>query len=189
MVFDLGANIGTFALYVLSRHSDARVYSVEPAAETFEVLLRNRDLNSACRWEVIRGAVWPVNGNASLKHGGTSTGNRVTVGEGDECVPALTLASLLAQSGQRRIDLMKMDIEGAEGDILPVAAEVLRNVDNLAVEIHNDRIDERNVASVLEASFPYRYRIGPRKSTKPLVLAAHVRLDLQPYRMGIATSS
>src|SRR5439155_4714215 len=37
VVFDLGANIGTFALYVLSRHSDARVYSVEPAAETFDV--------------------------------------------------------------------------------------------------------------------------------------------------------
>ncbi len=45
-VFDAGANIGLFSLYVLGRWPDARVYAFEPAPEVYQALERNLALHA-----------------------------------------------------------------------------------------------------------------------------------------------
>ncbi|MFJ4622037.1 FkbM family methyltransferase [Streptomyces sp. NPDC088812] len=41
VVFDVGANIGMFALFMSERFPDARVFSFEPVPQTFEALCKN----------------------------------------------------------------------------------------------------------------------------------------------------
>ena len=40
-VFDIGANIGLFSMYVKKNHPDAQIYAVEPAPKAFECLSLN----------------------------------------------------------------------------------------------------------------------------------------------------
>lgn len=53
-------------------------------------------------------------------------------------VPSFTLESLLSQNGIKRIDLLKMDIEGAELDVFNLAKDsTLINVEQITVEFHD----------------------------------------------------
>jgi FkbM family methyltransferase len=179
-VLDLGANIGCFGLYVLSRRPRARVISVEPSLSTFAVLETNRDLHGSGDWKVVQAAVWREEGEVALVYASASTGHRVGA-EGDETVPAVTLGRLIDLVGSVSVDLLKLDIEGAEAVVLHEASSVLARVERLVVEIHSDRIDEEGVAGVLAEAFQHRYRIPGRHSHKPLVLATRTPVDLPRY--------
>jgi len=56
-----------------------------------------------------------------------------------ERVQTTTLPRLMADHGLDRIDLLKMDCEGAEWDILPAAEDVLPRVRQICMEFHCDR--------------------------------------------------
>lgn len=180
VVLDLGANIGTFAIFVLANFPAARVLSLEPAADTYAMLESNRAMNRRFDWQCVHGALWAEAGTLSLQHSKASTGNRVTSEGGDENIPAITLPEVINQVGGW-VDLAKMDIEGAEDGVLQVAADSLAAIASLAIEIHNDRINERQVAKVLYGHYKFCYLISGRASQKPLVLATNRARSLPVY--------
>ncbi len=57
------------------------------------------------------------------------------VGEG--MVKAITIAEILDQSGADRIDILKLDIEGAEKEVFSNDTDWLEKVDLMIIELHD----------------------------------------------------
>ena len=95
-------------------------------------------------------------------------------------VPALSLSTLLREHVKSDVDLLKVDIEGAEEAVLCEDPALLRSVGAVTAEIHPDRCNQRRVLDVLQDAYEYVYAVQGRRSSKPLVLAA--RCPRQPPR-------
>lgn len=138
VALDVGANAGAYAL-VLGRwvSPGGRVYAFEPASETFEGLAAHVRLNGLESTVVpVRAAAAAHTGTAIFSVDGFSGANRLADGEGER-VETVTIDDFCAREGIRP-SFIKIDVEGAELDVLRGARETIRAADNLAlfVEMH-----------------------------------------------------
>lgn len=137
VVVDVGANIGIFSVFALTRHPEVRVHAFEPVPENLAVLRGNlapfRD-----RVTIHETAVAEQDGEVSFgveptgRYGGigVETAEQITV-------PTRAIAGLLRDVLDRegRIDVLKMDVEGLERDLLAaVPADVATRIGRVAVE-------------------------------------------------------
>jgi FkbM family methyltransferase len=175
-VIDLGANIGSFALRVFLFSAQARVASVEAAPDTFNVLATNRSLNPFFDWHLFNNGIWRHDEPLTLMRRGISVGHRVIEnGEGD-IVQGITLHSLLDQLKWDAVDLIKMDIEGGEEAVVPVALDIFRKTRYLIIEVHTDRINAEPVMEALHSVYSYIQQLNDRTSNKPVYIMAHTPL-------------
>ena len=129
-VVDVGANIGFYTL-LMSRlvGERGRVIAFEPMPLGIERLRRNLRLNDASNVDVIEQAASAQPGSASFFLGPrehTSISSlRPIEGAATVAVTCTTLDTVLAE--HPRIDFLKMDVEGAEPDVLAGAGRTLRN--------------------------------------------------------------
>lgn len=142
---DIGANVGLFTEWVLDRFgSDTKVISVEPnskACESFSymhsgkenVILEKLAVTSTDN-DVIKLLVNPENTLISSVEG---TGDGYS---DSEEIGTISLLSLLEKHGLSEVDLLKVDVEGAEYDIFSVVSpEDLRRFKHMLIEFHNNR--------------------------------------------------
>jgi FkbM family methyltransferase len=138
-IVDCGANIGVSSLYFASIYPTARIYSVEADPESFAILKSNAMeeprifpihgcIVATPEDTALFNAVGPAWGRSLASHGATSGGIEV---------PAITLDVLLEQSEISRVDLLKMDIEGAEREVLAKGG-YLDKVQHIIAELHGD---------------------------------------------------
>jgi FkbM family methyltransferase len=125
-VLDLGANVGLFGLYALSRWPGAVVRSFEPDPANVAVLRRVIDANRLeDRWAMAEVAVSNQIDEMSFEVGLYSESRLVADGEpaGDrlaagECPKTIKVHAVDLFAEDHDVDLMKMDIEGGEWAIL-----------------------------------------------------------------------
>lgn len=130
---DIGANVGLYALKgarLVGRHG--RVIAMEPGASARAQLEANLALNNFSWVDVIAKAAADVNGRATLHHVALGDDpqafslieNLSARGRG-EIVETVRLDSLVESLGLERLDLIKIDVEGAEAMVLRGAGETL----------------------------------------------------------------
>jgi FkbM family methyltransferase len=142
IALDVGANVGAYALlFGRWMGPGGRVYAFEPAPDAFDGLSRHVALNG------LGGVVTPVraaaagaSGTATLRVDGISGANRLSDGGGGGSidVEAVTIDDFCAREGIRP-SVIKIDVEGAELEVLRGARETIRaGGDDLAlfVEMH-----------------------------------------------------
>ncbi|MBK7862233.1 MAG: FkbM family methyltransferase [Archangiaceae bacterium] len=142
-VFDCGANIGLFSLWLSSRHRDVKLFAFEPVPETFAALQRNVPQATLCCC-----ALGDRAGTADFTYDRfvSSTATMVTPPALDPAAlaadlgvstlaaraiqavrrlarrrvrcPVRTLAEVMAEHRVERIDLLKVDVEGSEARVL-----------------------------------------------------------------------
>jgi FkbM family methyltransferase len=124
-VIDIGANVGTFTLH--AARAGAHVYAFEPNPDCFARLQSNiRENGVESLVTLFQQAVSDTSGDGQMvvATGGTTGG---TVTRGSEVsrgrVRITTLDEVVAPSPTDTIDLLKMDIEGAEVDALKGASD------------------------------------------------------------------
>lgn len=136
VIVDCGANIGITALYFARRYPKARIICVEPDPENFEILERNVAGQQSI--EPVRAAVVGSSGPVHLTRSRAAYGNSVQAnaspGETVE-VSGLTISDICSKKDIERIDLLKVDIEGAEKNVF-AAATFLNKVHFVAIELH-----------------------------------------------------
>lgn len=179
LVLDAGANIGLFSARVFQVRPAASVCSVEADPSTFEVLKRNSQENLRYRWCPLHFALWDMDGLACFEKARSSTGGRVSE-MGEVRVPAITLQRLIWENAHGWIDLLKMDIEGAEEAVLTAGQAVLQQVGCAIVELHPTRCRAESVIAILTANFDHLYVVPGRKSAKPLLVATRRKVPLPP---------
>jgi len=117
VVCDVGANIGWYTLLAAKLMRGAGwVYAFEPAVEEFERLQRNLALNGLANVVLQQAALSDSSDEVWLtatRDGGT-TRLAIYAGEAARLVPCTTLDSFVRERRLNRLDLVKVDIEGAE---------------------------------------------------------------------------
>ncbi len=129
-VFDVGANIG--ALTVLAAHKcpKGKVYAFEPTPQLLKYLHQNIRLNDfAKRVEVYQQAVSDSVGNCSFSISSQSEVNHLDWQqdrtEKSITVPAITIDSFCKKMGIAQINILKIDVEGAEPLVFSGAKKML----------------------------------------------------------------
>jgi FkbM family methyltransferase len=141
---DVGANIGDFSLLAASVTGSAgKVLAFEPEATNCYWIKRNIELNGYKNIEVFQLALSDRDGEASLYLGDRCDYHSLLKGQPERqagiiAVKIRTLDSFLEELGQDRVDMIKVDVEGAELEVLRGARETLRRNPDivLLLELH-----------------------------------------------------
>jgi FkbM family methyltransferase len=132
VVFDLGANIGQFTLLAAKRVAPGgAVHAFEPAPSEHAKLRANVALNGFAHVVASAVAVCDQKGEVQLHTAGSGLGIYNSLGKplwGESgvtvAVPSTTLDDYVREAGVHRLDLIKMDVEGAELAVLRGGAAV-----------------------------------------------------------------
>jgi FkbM family methyltransferase len=137
-IVDLGANIGLSAIYLANRFPSARILAIEVERENYELLVRNAQPYPQIT--PIHKAVWHTGGAVRITNPEAQPWSfRVeqTTSDDPDGIEAISINDLLADFGISTIDLVKMDIEGAELEVLSTGTSPwLERTRVLAVELH-----------------------------------------------------
>ena len=131
--FDIGANIGYFSLLFASLSPQGRVHSFEPVPLNYHILSVNKLLNGFSNLTVNPEAVGDSEGNVGFVISADSaysslvdTGRKHVAQQ--TTVMMTTLDSYCDLHSIKRLDVLKVDVEGAEERVLVGARGILQNV-------------------------------------------------------------
>ena len=159
-ILDCGANVGLASLYYKRRYPSARITAYEADPAIFAMLDANLRVNGADDVERIHAAVWTRTGDVSFRCEGSDSGMidalpGAVQGEATS-VPGIRLRDALAAAP---VDLLKLDIEGAEGAVLDDCEPALIQVRAIVMDLHELDPDSRQAPQVLDrltrAGFQY----------------------------------
>jgi FkbM family methyltransferase len=129
VVFDVGAHVGVWSLLAARRNPAARIHAFEPAAAAFDQLSGHVSLNRASRVVVNRVAIGAENAERAFFAATANTGaSSFYLRSSDQIetrVPVVTLDAYVARERIERVDLIKVDVEGAEALVFKGASRLL----------------------------------------------------------------
>jgi len=152
-IVDVGAHVGSAALYFRHAYPQARIVAFEPNPASFELLARNAANED--RLEIHPLAIGAEDGEAMLFAGRHSSmqasllPNEENAAEGVR-VQVRAMASVLRELGVERISVLKVDTEGMELPILRALGPTLHEIDVVHLEYHSEA-DRRAIDDLLGA--------------------------------------
>jgi FkbM family methyltransferase len=143
VIIDGGAHLGTAALYFKSRYKNATITCVEPHPETAKLLAHNLHQNRLDNISTITAALAKEVGERPFYFDETPDRWYSTAGfiakswnhtqhSQKSVVPTIPLASLITGP----INLLKLDIEGAEEEVIAAARQKLPLIRHAIIECH-----------------------------------------------------
>ena len=152
IAFDLGANHGFFTM-LLARYCRV-VVAVEASAPNVAVLERHLGINGVRNCKILHAAAGKENGLSFFAEGPNHATGRVSA-EGGMEVNLVSLEELVKRFGPASV--IKMDVEGAEFEVLEGGADYLRERrPKLFVSTHSDNIREDCVRLLRSLDFSVR---------------------------------
>lgn len=159
LILDCGANIGLSIIYFKYLYPDAKIIGFEPDPIIFNALTLNTGAFELDNVTLYQKAVWSSETTAVFAPDGTVGGRLVDDGSTNSTIEVQTVR--LRDWLETPVDMLKIDIEGAEYEVLSDCQDSLDNVDNLFVEYHG-KLDEpqclHEILVILERA-GFRYHI------------------------------
>jgi FkbM family methyltransferase len=136
LIVDCGANIGLSCLYFKQIFPKAKIYAFEADPKIFNRLQSNLHSNGFHEGIVLhQAAVWVNEVGISFSAEGADGGSVIHSGGGHVItVPSIRLRDLLVKE---HVDLLKLDIEGAEEMVLEDCDGAFSSVDKVFFEYHS----------------------------------------------------
>ncbi|NLY03161.1 MAG: FkbM family methyltransferase [Rhodopirellula sp.] len=172
---DVGAFIGRYTLaYARAVGPSGRVVAAEPLPANHRLLTRNVELNRYANVTCVPYALGSETRDVQLMYD-AETSTASTVGQLPRAVvvPQVTLDDLFETLGIRNVDLLKIDVEGAELDVLAGSARTLAASPavEIIVEIHGHRQPE-TPCPVYQWLVARGYRVAPLRDGERLFYRA-----------------
>lgn len=173
LVLDVGANIGTFAIWVLSQQKNAIVTSIEANPNTYKILEKNiQSTSEGTTWNAMWAAAGREGETVYISNSGSPLSHRV-LSKGEISVSTISLGEIInkicSEAKTEMIDLMKIDIEGSEEDFICAEPMALKRVKEMVIELHPDSCDTEKVKLDLNEIYSDIKEIEGRLSSKPLL--------------------
>jgi FkbM family methyltransferase len=160
-IIDAGANIGSATVYLKSVFPQAHIVSIEPESGNFSVLQKNIAVNKFRDVTPLKAGLWNRKCQLQVREGfrgGVEKELSFYVEEvegpaGDDTLLGVSVTSVMEEFHFPRVDVLKIDIEGAERyifDSLEATEETLKNVKILAIEVHEEVMDKWLLVDRLE---------------------------------------
>lgn len=146
IIVDIGANIGQFRFF--SEHSlkAKRVYSFEPIKSTHDVLVKNFPKNSFNVAISTQKKLTFFISELSVWASSLPQENNIA----EENVVGMRLDNIKELKNEKQIDLLKIDVEGAEEDVLKASKAMLKKSKFILIEISVDRKAATSIFSLLQ---------------------------------------
>lgn len=169
-ILDCGGHIGMSALFLLKNYPGCRLTVFEPDADNFALLQKNIHTWGFTQAELTQAAVWTNKGTVSFQANhdmSSSIADSPTSGKDLQSVNSIRLKDYLVE----KIDFLKMDIEGAEYEVLLDCGDSLSQVENMFIEYHGNFEDSKKLTQLLalftEVGFQYYLTEAGRIHTSP----------------------
>jgi FkbM family methyltransferase len=155
-VIDCGSNIGLSIIYFKKLYPRSRILAFEADKTIFEVLRGNLSRFGYENIDLHCKAVWSSETTLNFYAEGADGGRLSnSTDRQDVTVPTVRLRDFL----DRDIDMLKMDIEGAESEVILDCADSLGQVRNLFIEYHSFENERQTLHSLLNAIDRAGFRI------------------------------
>ena len=202
VLFDVGANKGQTLTALLRHAPDAKIYSFEPALETFRILEGRFKGRENARLRNI--AIGAQSGRLALQLSEDSQLNTL-VPRDTQGLPAATqmtevttVDDIVAAEGISHMDLLKIDVQGWELEVMRGAAKLVadHNLIFLYVEVgfrrHETEVqhfcalhDHLESAGFILCGFYETVRFGPRKEYNGFANALYIHPEARRKWTGI----
>lgn len=159
-ILDCGANVGISVLFFKTVFPDAHVTALEADPDIFGVLKRNVAEFGFQDVTLLNSAAWTDSSGMTFRKEGGLSGRIPLPGDTGEMikVSSVRLHELLSEP----IDLLKVDVEGAETAILADCRQSLEKVSHLFVEYHSHERKKQDLhlllATLADSGFRYHVR-------------------------------
>jgi len=179
-IIDCGANIGLSIIYFKKLFPLSEIIGIEADPNIFSVLKSNISSFSLQNIELINKAVWINNDEIQFSLEGGYSGRIALHSEENKVkIHSVRLKDFL----NSHIDFLKIDIEGAENDVIFDCAENLGNIDKLFLEYHSHIDDKQRLGDILNllTQNNFKYQItNAFSSLHPFIeIETMVGMDLQ----------
>jgi FkbM family methyltransferase len=174
-IIDGGANIGLSVAYFKKAFPESRIKAFEADRPIFEVLQRNVASLKLSGVELFNQALWSSAGKLNFVQEGADSGRIADAKETTSCsVEAVPLAPLLNEP----VDLLKLDIEGAEFEVLRSCRSQLGQVKRAFVEYHSFTDRPQCLPELLALLVEAGFRLS---ITSPSVFRRHPFVGSEDY--------
>jgi FkbM family methyltransferase len=164
VIVDAGANIGLVTILYANKYPGAKILAIEPESSNFEVLSRN--VRAYTQVTPLKAALWGVDTDVQIVDPGLGKygfrANSIVDSAGTrERVRGFSVAGIMERFGLQNIDLLKVDIEGAEEEVFEHCGTWINRVGSVVIETH-DQFRPRSSEVVFDAliDFDIRWRVG-----------------------------
>jgi len=146
-IIDAGANIGLASIYFAHKFPRAKIIAIEPEMNNFEILKMN--CNAYENISIIQGALWSSDEKVDLIDPGlgywgyrteTRNGNHPRANQKILEVQGYSIPDIMNRYNFDSIDILKVDIEGAETEVFRDTSAWIDKIDSLVVELHESLI-------------------------------------------------
>ncbi len=170
VIIDCGANMGLSLLFFTKNYPDAKIYAFEPDITVLDYLEKNIETYGMKNATLIKKAVWDKKEILEFATDKGMGGTLVNIHNKEKTqVETLRLKEFI---GDMHIDLLKMDIEGAEYRVIKDCESKLGQIENIFIEYHSMEGEEQKLEELLLIlkRNGYRYHLSESFSReKPFV--------------------
>lgn len=181
LIIDGGANVGVSVLFFKWTYPESRIVAFEPDPKVFAALKRNVETFELNNVTLMNKALWSSETALKFMSEGADAG-RIYEFESEKKiyeVETVRLRELLAEP----IDFLKLDIEGAETEVLRDSADLLVNVKNIFVEYHSfvEKSQTLHIITAIlnEAGFRINVHSAIHSPQPLLARATYLGMDMQ----------
>ncbi len=157
-IIDGGSNIGLSVVFFKKLFPEAEVLAFEPDPDIYAILKKNIVSAGVAEGVTCIGACLAAEkGSVTFYSDGSDGGSKINHGQATKKieVPAVVLSDYITKP----VDFLKLDIEGAELEVLESSRENLKKVKNIFVEYHSQSNQPQGLDNILlllkEAGFRY----------------------------------
>lgn len=146
-VMDAGANVGYASVFFAECYPDATIIALEPEAKNFKMLIKNTQ--NYPNIKSVNAALWSQRESLCLDNPNVESwafqycssdapdsSGKLLLNASTDVVPGLTVIDLMNANSWTSIDILKMDIEGAEKQVFQGHPLWLSLITTLLIEIH-----------------------------------------------------
>ena len=147
IILDLGSNVGTSIIF-FSKHFPNAIIEGYEADPNIYAYLKSNMLNNDVKVQLYNAAVWINNGNCLFHSDGTDGGHLIIKeSKNDISVSCIDILDIVRKYPE--IDFLKIDIEGAEYEVIKRMNNYLCNVKHLFIEYHEKRTEKQKLSEIL----------------------------------------
>ncbi len=135
LIVDAGAHIGLASAYFANKYPESKIISIEPEESNFKLLEKNVEKYSNVY--PIKAGLWSHESNLTIKNKESKKwGFNVEEGRGEAGIDSISVGSILEMTDKKQIDVLKLDIEGAEREVFEKSSSWIGDVKTIIVELH-----------------------------------------------------
>lgn len=189
LIIDGGANIGLATIYFKDLFPNAKIIAFEPDPDIFKILKNNIQVFNLSNIQLIQKGLWDSNTRLNFWSEGADAGLITDLDKSRSSQIEIETISL-KEYLDRRVDFLKLDIEGAETLVLKDIDKYLDIVDRIFVEYHSFVGQRQTLNEIIDILTKANFRLhisspGLTSSTPFIHLNVYNNMDMQLNIYGI----